>query len=136
MKIENPVVVDGKFSRQIAEAMSRITDAPILLEKPMETKPIVVVDEELQAPKIEQIKPNRSCRHCLGRGHVGTNTATGKKVLCRCVRRSYDQALRAYNTEKSRLAKLRPVPVSAGAGWDDPKNGGQHVITEKSLAPA
>jgi hypothetical protein len=122
--MRGPLIVGTTLHPEIVQAMSRITDAPILLEKPMETqtetKPSVVNDE-LQAPKIEQIKPNRSCRHCLGRGHVGTNTATGKKVLCRCVRRSYDQALRAYNTEKSRLAKLAPVPVSASAGWDEPK---------------
>ena len=126
--MRGPLIVGTTLHPEIVQAMSRITDAPILLENSMETqtetKPIVVVNDELQAPKIEQIKPNRSCRHCLGRGHVGTNTATGKKVLCRCVKRSYDQALRAYNTEKSRLAKLAPVPVSASAGWDDPKNGG------------
>lgn len=80
------------------------------------TKPETVV---VQPKKAElQVQPKRSCRHCQGRGYIGTDTATGKKIVCRCVKKDFE---RVNKLQKERDAKLKASKVTANKGWDAPK---------------
>jgi hypothetical protein len=31
-------------------------------------------------------RPNKNCRKCYGRGHMGFNTSTRKYIVCQCVK--------------------------------------------------
>ncbi|MGV0949291.1 MAG: hypothetical protein ACOYB3_01370 [Azonexus sp.] len=82
-----------------------------------ETPPTVVVDDTPKKTEI-QVKPKSSCRHCHGRGYVGKDTSTGKKIICRCVKRSF---MRANNEKKIQNAVLSPSVIKSDTGWDAPK---------------
>ena len=88
----------------------------VQLSKSMETKPeTVVVDDAIPTTTPQpEIKPKRSCRHCYGRGHVGTDTKTGKKILCRCVKKAF---LKTNQTNQIKDAVLCPEEITTGSGW-------------------
>ena len=49
---------------------------------------LTVAEAKASAPKkLEPIRsdPDPSCKKCYGRGHVGTNIKTGRKIACKCV---------------------------------------------------
>lgn len=87
-------------------------------EATQETKPVVLVDDtQLDDPGLK-VTPKSSCRHCHGRGYVGTNVHTRKKIICRCVKKAFDRANRQRMAEN---ARLKAASVTASKGWDDPK---------------
>ena len=61
-----------------------------------------------------QVKPKSSCRHCHGRGYIGTDVKTNKKVICACVRRSFD---RVNKLKKERDRQIKDAQVSTSKGW-------------------
>lgn len=75
------------------------------------------MDDTPKKPEIE-VKPKSSCRHCYGRGYVGTDTATKKKIICRCVKRAF---MKANNEKKIQNAVLAPAEIKSNSGWDEPK---------------
>ena len=136
MNVTNPVVVgSGEISPFMAAAMARISNTPMIVDAPKsmqdqkETPAAVLVDDTKPAPKLE-VKPKSSCVHCYGRGYEGTDLSTGKKIICRCVKRNYlkanakarlDDAIKTAAKASEPIEQRAPVPVTAGSGWDEPK---------------
>ena len=87
-----------------------------------EQKTAVLVDDTKAPvdPELE-VKPKSSCRHCHGRGYVGTDFHTKKKILCRCVQRSFAKVEKVRNARKAEEMKLKGQEVTASKGWDEPK---------------
>lgn len=118
-----PLVIGGGLSPFLASAMARLSNTPMIVDAPKsmqdqkETPPVVLVDDTPKKPEIE-IKPKSSCRHCYGRGYVGKDTATGKKIICRCVKRAF---MKANNENKIKDAVLAPAEIKSNSGWDEPK---------------
>lgn len=106
----------------LARALARLEShpAPLIIVDPKsmnETKPetLVVEDTKPKLPTELEVKPKSSCKHCLGRGYVGTDTRTRKKIMCRCVERSFQKV----NRERKRLEReLAPAEVTASKGWE------------------
>jgi len=95
-----------------------IVDPPKFMQENAQQQTVVVDGTPKPIDPALQVKPKSSCRHCYGRGYVGTNTETGQKIICRCVKRSFAQVNRL---QKELDAKLKGQAVDAKAGWDDPK---------------
>jgi hypothetical protein len=81
-----------------------------------EPKQTVVVDDTPKAPVDPelQVKPKASCRHCYGRGYIGTDAKTKKKVMCRCVQKDF---LRVNKLKKQRDQEIKDAEVTASKGW-------------------
>lgn len=114
-------------SLAIARAIARlstgspvIVDAPKSMQDQKETPATVLVDDTQKPPTDPalQVKPKSSCPHCYGRGFIGKDMATGKKIVCRCVKRSFE---RVNKLQKEMDAKLKGKPVNSASGWDAPK---------------
>lgn len=117
------IVGTGLDSASVARAMRVLDRQPgVVGPKFMQNQnaqPTVVVDDTKPPVDPElQVKPKRSCPHCYGRGHVGTDTATGKKIVCRCVNKDF---VRVNKLQKEIDAKLKPSTITRDAGWDAPK---------------
>lgn len=87
-----------------------------------EQKTAVLVDDTKAPvdPELE-VKPKSSCRHCYGRGYIGTDTHTKKKILCRCVQKSFAKAEKVRNARKAEEMKLKPSQITKDMGWERPK---------------
>lgn len=46
-------------------------------------------EKKIETKRVPVYTARSSCRRCFGRGYIGTDTKTGEKVGCRCVRVSY-----------------------------------------------
>ena len=132
------VVVAGmgrdSMAPALARALSRLSAEPMIaninsMQEQKETPAAVLVDDTTPAPKLE-VKPKSSCVHCWGRGYEGTDRNTGKKIICRCVKRNYlkanakarlDDAIKTAAKASAPVEQRAPVPVTAGSGWDEPK---------------
>lgn len=133
--MSDPLVIDGGISPFLAAAMARISNTPMIVDAPksmqeqQEAPTAVLVDDTKPAPKLE-VKPKSSCVHCYGRGYEGTDLVTGKKIICRCVKRNYlkanakarlDDAIKTAAKASEPIEQRAPVPVTADSGWGEPK---------------
>lgn len=54
-----------------------------------------------------------SCPKCHGRGYTGIDSATGKKIVCRCALKTYAKVRQALVADKQPLAPV-PLPKKKG----------------------
>lgn len=78
----------------VAEAVLRAGEAPVAVLP--EKKPVIPMD---------QTQPKSNCKHCHGRGYIGTDVKTKQKIKCRCLRR------------QNKSTKVQGTPVSTKSGW-------------------
>lgn len=77
---------------------------------------VTVNDTTLPVDPDLQVKPKSSCRHCHGRGYIGTDILTRKKVICRCVQKDF---LRVNKLKKAREMAVKDTQLTASKGWED-----------------
>lgn len=116
---------DPSRSMALAAAVARagrdivVVEPKSMQETSAQPKPVVVVDDTKAPVDPElQVKPKSSCRHCYGRGYVGTDFHTKKKIICRCVKKDF---ARVNKVKQERDREIKDAQVTASKGWDEPK---------------
>ena len=59
--------------------------APPKKEKELNLPPKQDFTDEEMAEILTRTVPKRNCKHCYGRGQMGRNVVTGKRIVCVCV---------------------------------------------------
>ncbi len=73
-----------ELNTQVAEAAEEAV-APPKKEKELNLPPKQDFTDEEMAEILTRTVPKRNCKHCYGRGQMGRNVVTGKRIVCVCV---------------------------------------------------
>lgn len=90
-KPQNNMETNTETSEEFAEKFS-VADPMVV-----DSKPVVPMEQTLTA--------KHNCRHCHGRGFIGTNVETRAKIPCRCLRPA------------NKSTVVQGKPVDSKTGW-------------------